>query len=69
MQPDAKAIKAPTLILTDAHDAINYLDIRLAKLRPDFKYQVFSNYAGIEMMNEPKRWAEVAADFAAPFEK
>jgi pimeloyl-ACP methyl ester carboxylesterase len=69
MEPDAKAIKAPTLILTDAHDAINYLDVRLSKLRPDFKFEVFSNYAGIQMMNEPKHWAEVVAKFSAPFEK
>jgi hypothetical protein len=30
---------------------------------------VFSNYSGIQMMNEPKRWAEVAGAFVAPFEK
>jgi pimeloyl-ACP methyl ester carboxylesterase len=69
MEPDVKAIRAPTLILTDSSDMINYLDLRLAKLRPDFKYQVFSNYSGIQMMNEPKRWAEVAGAFVAPFEK
>jgi pimeloyl-ACP methyl ester carboxylesterase len=69
MEPDAKAIRAPTLILTDANDQIHYLDVKLSKLRPDFKYQVFSDYSGIQMMNEPKRWAEVAAAYAAPFEK
>jgi pimeloyl-ACP methyl ester carboxylesterase len=69
MEPDAKAIRAPTLILTDAHDMINYMDVRLSKLRPDFKYEVFSNYTGIQMMNEPKRWAQMVAAFAAPFEK
>lgn len=69
MTADAKAIRAPTLILTDSHDMIHYMDDRLAKLRPDFKYEVFSNYSGIQMMNEPKRWAAMVADFAAPFEK
>jgi len=69
MTADAKAIKAPTLILTDAHDGINYMDVRLAKLRPDFKYEVFSNYTGIQMMNEPKRWAEMVGAYVAPFEK
>jgi pimeloyl-ACP methyl ester carboxylesterase len=69
MEPDARAIKAPTLILTDSHDMINYLDVRLAKLRPDFKYQVFSEYSGIQMMNEPKRWAEMVGAYVAPFEK
>jgi hypothetical protein len=69
MTADAKAIRAPTLILTDSHDMIHYMDDRLAKLRPDFKYEVFSNYSGIQMMNEPKRWAAMVGDFAAPFEK
>jgi pimeloyl-ACP methyl ester carboxylesterase len=69
MAPDAKAIRAPTLILTDSADTISYLDTRLAKLRPDFQFQVFSPYAGLQMMNEPKRWAEVAGKFVAPYEK
>jgi hypothetical protein len=69
MAPDAKAIRAPTLILTDSADMISYLDTRLAKLRPDFQFQVFSHYAGLQMMNEPQRWADVAGAFVAPFEK
>jgi pimeloyl-ACP methyl ester carboxylesterase len=69
MTADAKAIRAPTLILTDAHDGIHYMDDRLAKLRPDFKYEVFSNYTGIQMMNEPGRWAKMVGDYVAPFEK
>jgi pimeloyl-ACP methyl ester carboxylesterase len=69
LEPDALAIRAPTLILTDAHDMIHDRDLRLANMRPDFKYEVFSNYAGIQMMNEPKRWAEVASRFIAPFER
>jgi pimeloyl-ACP methyl ester carboxylesterase len=69
MTADAKAIRAPTLILTDAHDGIHYMDDRLAKLRPDFKYEVFSNYTGIQMMNEPARWARMVGDYVAPFEK
>ena len=69
MEPDARAIRAPTLILTDAHDMIHDRDERLAKLRPDFKYEVFSDYTGIQMMNEPKRWAAMVSDFVAPFER
>ncbi len=69
MTADAKAIRAPTLILTDAHDGIHYMDDRLAKLRPDFKYEVFSNFTGIQMMNEPGRWAKVVGEYVAPFEK
>ena len=69
MTQDAEAIRAPTLLLTDAHDLTKVFDDRMAKLRPDFKYVVFSDYAGMQMMNEPKRWAELVADFAAPYEK
>jgi len=69
MTADALAIRAPTLIVTDAHDGIHYMDVRLAKLRPDFKYEVFSNYTGIDMMDEPKRWAAMVGDYIAPFEK
>ena len=69
MTADARAIRAPTLILTDSHDMIHYMDDRLARLRPDFKYQVFSNYTGIQMMNEPKRWAEMVGAWIAPFER
>ncbi len=66
---DIAAIRAPTLILTDTHDGIHYMDDRLAKQRPDFKYEVFSTYTGIQMMNEPKRWAEMVGAFVAPFER
>jgi len=69
MTADAKAIRAPTLIITDAHDMINALDLRLSRLRPDFKYEVFSNYTGIQMMNEPQRWSEMVGAFIAPFER
>jgi len=69
MRPDAKAIRAPTLILTDAHDGIHYMDDRLARLRSDFRYEVFSNYTGIQMINEPARWARMVGDYIAPFEK
>ena len=69
MTTDARAIRAPTLIVTDAHDGIHNLDERLHALRPDFEYRVFSDYTGIQMMNEPARWAAMAAGFAARFEK
>ncbi|HVY34411.1 MAG TPA: alpha/beta fold hydrolase [Caulobacteraceae bacterium] len=68
MEPDLKAVRAPALILTDGHDMIHYLDQRLAKERPDFKYEVFSDGTGMQMMSEPKRWAQMVADYAAAFE-
>ncbi len=69
LEPDARAIHTPTLILTDAHDMIHDRDERLARMRPDFRYEVFSDYTGIQMMNEPKRWAKRVDGFVKPFEK
>jgi hypothetical protein len=69
MGPDAKAIRGPTLIVTDSRDGIHYMDDRLARVRPDFQYEVFSNYTGIQMMNEPKRWAKMVGDYVAKFER
>ncbi len=63
MQPDILAIRAPTLILTDASDPIHVADQNVAKLRPDFAYEVFSQHSGMAMMNEPRRWAKIVADF------
>jgi pimeloyl-ACP methyl ester carboxylesterase len=68
MDPDLKAVRAPALILTDGHDMIHYMDERLAKQRPDFKYDVFSDGTGMQMMSEPDRWARMVGAFVAPFE-
>ncbi len=69
MDPDLKAVRAPALILTDSHDMIHYMDDRLAKQRPDFKYEVFSDGTGMQMMSEPKRWAQMVGEYVAPFER
>jgi pimeloyl-ACP methyl ester carboxylesterase len=63
MTPDLKAIKAPGLILTDVHDVIHDLDQRAAKMRPDFKYVQLTNGDTAALMNEPKRWAAVTAEW------
>jgi hypothetical protein len=57
------AIKAPGLIITDTADAIHYLDVEGAKLRPDFTYKVLSEGNTGEIMIQPKKWAEIAADW------
>jgi pimeloyl-ACP methyl ester carboxylesterase len=69
MQSDLKAVKAPALVLTDSRDMIHYMDERLVKERPDFKYEVFSDGTGMQMMSEPKRWAEMVGAYVAPFER
>ena len=68
--PDLKAIKAPGLLLTDLGDAIHEMDLRAAKVRPDFQYKVFSEGGStVEFMMQPERWAEIAAEFIASLQK
>jgi pimeloyl-ACP methyl ester carboxylesterase len=63
MLPDLMAIKVPGLILSDAKDSIHHIDLRVAKHRPDFKYVEFSQGDLLQFMAEPKRWADIAAEF------
>jgi pimeloyl-ACP methyl ester carboxylesterase len=64
MLPDLMAIKVPGLILSDTQDPVNVMDKRIAnKHRPDFKYVEFSKGNLLEFMADPKRWAEIVADF------
>lgn len=60
---DLKRIKSPTLILSDGKDTLHVNDQRAAALRPDFRYQDFSNSTAHSMMIDPDRWAAVAAAF------
>jgi pimeloyl-ACP methyl ester carboxylesterase len=69
MRPDLLALRVPTLILTDTGDPIHPADLRAARLRPDFAYEVFSRYGGMAMMNEPGRWAQVVAGYVAAHRK
>ncbi len=63
LKPDFMAIKAPGLIITDTADAIHYIDLKGAKLRPDFAYKELSDGNTGEIMIQPKKWAEIAAEF------
>ena len=63
MTADLKTLKTPVLILSDAKDAIHYIDLRVAKMRPDFTYREFSQGNTGEIMIQPKHWAELAAEF------
>lgn len=64
LAPDLLAIKVPTLLLTDTADVLHANTQRAATLRPDFEFSEFSTRGSFELMREPRRWAEVVADFA-----
>ena len=66
MLPDLMAIKVPGLVLSDAKDPVQVMDLRVAnEHRPDFKYVEFSKGDLLQFMAEPKRWAQIVADFMA----
>ncbi|MAI06836.1 MAG: hypothetical protein CBC47_06830 [Alphaproteobacteria bacterium TMED87] len=69
MAPDLKAINVPGMILTDTEDDVHYIDVRVSKMRPDFKYRVFSDGNLLELMAQPKRWAMMAATFSKEIQK
>lgn len=67
--PDLRGIKAPGLFLLDRQDVIRTMDLRAVKVRPDFEQIEFSLGSSLAFMAEPKRWANIAADFMASVEK
>jgi pimeloyl-ACP methyl ester carboxylesterase len=69
MWPDVKAIKAPTLILSDAKDIVFQGSTRMAALRPDFTYVAFSQEGEEALMVHPEAWSKMAADFASKYNK
>jgi len=69
MQRDLMALKGPGLILSDATDSLHPIDLRVAKMRPDFEYLEFSQGSIFAFMTEPRRWARVAADFKTRIER
>ena len=64
LEPELLAIKVPTLLLSDAADILHANTQRAAKQRPDFEYREFSAGGSFALLREPRRWAEVVADFA-----
>jgi hypothetical protein len=59
-----KKIAAPTLVLSDTQDTLNKMDLKAVKLRPDFGYREFSGGGALSLLNDPRRWAGIAVEFA-----
>lgn len=64
MSRDLVAIRAPTLVLSDAGDVLRDKDLQVAALRSDFTSQEFSDLGSFALMLHPQRWAESVAAFA-----
>lgn len=64
LQADILAIRAPALILSDSGDTLHDQDQRAARLRPDFRYEVFSDGGSPALTEHPERWADRVLAFA-----
>ncbi len=58
-----KAIKAPTLIMSNTADTIHQAAARVLGLRPDFAYHEFPGGTPHMMYDHPKPWAEAILKF------
>ena len=65
LMDDLQAVRAKGLILSDECDLLHPNDQRAKLVRPDFDYAVFSSGDAHSLMNEPGRWADDVARFAA----
>lgn len=64
LAPDIRAIRAPTLILSDRGDTLHDSDRRAAALRPDFAFRIFSDGGSSALTEHPARWADEVVAFA-----
>ncbi|MGF7149940.1 pimeloyl-ACP methyl ester carboxylesterase [Sphingomonas zeicaulis] len=63
MAGDLKRIEAPLLVLSDGKDALNAIDERTGAMKPNFRYEKFSDGSAHMLMVEPARWSDIAAEF------
>jgi pimeloyl-ACP methyl ester carboxylesterase len=63
MQSDLKRIGSPAMIISDRADAVHPVDLRVAKLRPDFRYEEFSDDGTLSIMMHPAEWAKLVVSF------
>lgn len=63
MASDLKKVSVPTLVLSDAKDALNPIDIRTGAMKPNFSYKLFSKGSYHTLLVEPARWSDIVADF------
>jgi pimeloyl-ACP methyl ester carboxylesterase len=63
MAGDLRRIAAPLLVLSDGADALNAIDQRTGSMKPNFRYEKFSDGSAHALIEEPARWSDVAAQF------
>jgi pimeloyl-ACP methyl ester carboxylesterase len=68
MASDLKRIAVPLLVLSDGADALNAIDKRTGSMKPNFRYQLFSDGSAHGLIVEPERWSEIVAGFVREVE-
>lgn len=63
MASDLRRIEAPLLVLSDGGDALNAIDQRTGAMKPNFRYEKFSDGSAHMLIVEPARWSDIAAGF------
>jgi pimeloyl-ACP methyl ester carboxylesterase len=63
MKSDLERIACPAMIISDRADAVHPVDLRVAKLRPDFRYEEFSDDGTLSIMMHPAEWAKLVLAF------
>ena len=63
LEKDLLAVRSPVLILSDKGDSLHENDMRAAKMRPWFRYRLFSDGRSHSLMIDPARWSVLAARF------
>lgn len=63
MADDLAKIGVPLLVLSDEGDALNAIDQRTGAMKPNFRYEKFSDGSAHMLIVEPARWADTVAGF------
>jgi len=63
MAGDLNRITVPLLVLSDGADALNAIDQRTGAMKPNFRYEKFSDGSAHMLIVEPARWSDIVAGF------
>lgn len=63
MESALKAVRAPTLVISNTADSIHPAAARTLSLRPDFAYHEFAGGNSHLFYDDPQPWAEAVASF------
>jgi pimeloyl-ACP methyl ester carboxylesterase len=58
-----KAVRAPTLVVTNTGDILHFVADRLVQLRPDFAIVEIEGGTSYVIRDEPETWVGVIIDF------